>query len=278
MLVPVLGQLLRRPCPAQDRPEDGPPGDAGDVAEDLRQLQVHLLQGFLHVLHVLAGMADQRGPLPQVGPQLAGLLVGPKGRSQQADAMQPIDPLAVAAVRLGTPAQLAGVAGIDQEHLEALRLEQLIQSDPVDARRFQGDGVDLMLMQEGRNSLQAIGMGRKLLNQAGIGFGGETDAGLIQEFPAHTDGLKAIAAFLHEHQVNTVAMESTGIYWIALYELLESEGFEVLLVDPSYTHQLRGRPKTDRRDCQWIYRLHSVGLLAAPFGPTSRPASYGPTC
>jgi transposase len=70
-----------------------------------------------------------------------------------------------------------------------------------------------------------------------------------------------------EQYGNAVAMESTGIYWIALYELLESEGFEVLLVDPSYTRQLRGRPKTDRRDCQWIYRLHSVGLLAAAFRP-----------
>jgi transposase len=100
-----------------------------------------------------------------------------------------------------------------------------------------------------------------------VGFTTEANSGLIQEFPAHTDGLKAIAAFLHEHQVSTVAMESTGIYWIALYELLESEGFEVLLVDPSYTHQLRGRPKTDRRDCQWIYRLHSVGLLAPAFRP-----------
>jgi len=67
-------------------------------------------------------------------------------------------------------------------------------------------------------------------------------------------------------------MESTGIYWIPLYELLEASGFQVLLVDPGYTHQLRGRPKTDRRDCQWIYRLHSVGLLAAAFRPD------GPTC
>src|SRR4029079_688019 len=58
-----------------------------------------------------------------------------------------------------------------------------------------------------------------------------------------------------------------GIYWVPLYELLQAEGFEVLLVDPSYTHQLRGRPKTDRRDCQWIYRLHSVGLLAVAFRP-----------
>jgi transposase len=103
-----------------------------------------------------------------------------------------------------------------------------------------------------------------------VGFATEANSGLIQEFPAHTDGLKAIAAFLHEHQVSTVAMESTGIYWIALYELLESEGFEVLLVDPSYTHQLRGRPKTDRRDCQWIYRLHSVGLLAPAFRPDEK--------
>ena len=103
-----------------------------------------------------------------------------------------------------------------------------------------------------------------------VGFTTEANSGLIQELPAYTDGLKAIAAFLHEHQVTTVAMESTGIYWIALYELLESEGFEVLLVDPSYTHQLRGRPKTDRRDCQWIYRLHSVGLLAPAFRPDEK--------
>jgi transposase len=103
-----------------------------------------------------------------------------------------------------------------------------------------------------------------------VGFSTQADSCLIQEFPAHTAGLKAIAAFLREHQVNTVALESTGIYWIPLYEPLQTEGFEVLLINPSYTHQLRGRPKTDRRDCQWIYRLHSVGLLAAAFRPDER--------
>src|SRR5437870_1391034 len=103
-----------------------------------------------------------------------------------------------------------------------------------------------------------------------VGFASAADSCLIREFPAHTAGLKAIAAFLREHQVNTIAMESTGIYWIPLYELLQAEGFEVLLVDPSYSHQLRGRPKTDRRDCQWIYRLHSVGLLAAAFRPDEK--------
>jgi transposase len=82
--------------------------------------------------------------------------------------------------------------------------------------------------------------------------------------------LHALLAYLHQHQVTTAAMESTGIYWIPLYELLEAQGFEVLLVDPSYTKQVRGRPKTDRRDCQWIYRLHSVGLLAAAFRPDEK--------
>jgi transposase len=103
-----------------------------------------------------------------------------------------------------------------------------------------------------------------------VGFTTDAASCWTREFPAHTAGLKAIAAFLQEHQVTTIAMESTGIYWIPLYELLQAEGFEVLLVNPSYTHQLRGRPKTDRRDCQWIYRLHSVGLLAAAFRPDER--------
>jgi transposase len=102
------------------------------------------------------------------------------------------------------------------------------------------------------------------------GFTTEAASCLIREFPAHTAGLKAIAAFLREHRVTTVAMESTGIYWVPLFELLQAEGFEVFLVDPSYSHQLRGRPKTDRRDCQWIYRLHSAGLLAAAFRPDER--------
>src|SRR5947209_7416394 len=102
------------------------------------------------------------------------------------------------------------------------------------------------------------------------GFTADAASCLIREFPAHTAGLQAIAAFLREHQVTTIALESTGVYWVPLYELLQAEGFEVILVDPSYSHQLRGRPKTDRLDCQWIYRLHSVGLLAAAFRPDER--------
>src|SRR4030095_1455045 len=71
-----------------------------------------------------------------------------------------------------------------------------------------------------------------------VGFTTDAASCLIREFPAHTDGLKAIAAFLREHQVTTIALASTGIYWIPLYELLQAEGFGVLLVDPRYSPKL----------------------------------------
>src|SRR5262249_18823806 len=100
-----------------------------------------------------------------------------------------------------------------------------------------------------------------------VGFTADAASCLIREFPAHTAGLQAVAAFLRGHQVSRVALESPGVYGVPLFELLQAGGLEAFLVDPSYSRQLRGRPKTDRRDCQWIYRLHSVGLLAAAFRP-----------
>jgi transposase len=102
-----------------------------------------------------------------------------------------------------------------------------------------------------------------------VGFGTD-DSNCIREFPAHTEGLHQLLAYLRQHQVVTVAMESTSKYWIVLYELLATNGFEVLLVDPGRTKQVRGRPKTDRLDCQWIFRLHSCGLLAAAFRPDEK--------
>src|SRR5262245_36134446 len=96
------------------------------------------------------------------------------------------------------------------------------------------------------------------------------DADGVGEFPAHTQGLRDVVAQLRQRGVTTVAMESTGFYWVPLDEMLVSEGFEVLLVHPSYTRPIKGRPKTDRRDAQWIFRLHSVGLLAGAFRPDEK--------
>jgi hypothetical protein len=82
--------------------------------------------------------------------------------------------------------------------------------------------------------------------------------------------LMALADWLTRCGVTTVAMESTGIYWIPLFELLEARGFEVFLVDPRQSRHAPGRPKTDVRDCQWLQRLHSYGLLTASFRPAEQ--------
>ena len=68
-------------------------------------------------------------------------------------------------------------------------------------------------------------------------------------------------------QAKTIALESTGIYWIPLFELLESLGFEVYLVEPGQLSRCGARPKTDVLDAQWIQRLHYYGLLRASFRP-----------
>jgi transposase len=90
----------------------------------------------------------------------------------------------------------------------------------------------------------------------------------VAEFDTYTDGLEALADWLQQRGVTTVALEATGVYWEPVFALLEARGFEVLLVAPAYTSGLKGRPKTDRLDCQWIQRLHAHGLLPASFRPS----------
>src|SRR5262245_39803887 len=89
----------------------------------------------------------------------------------------------------------------------------------------------------------------------------------IRRFGANSCDLVAIADWLAECGVTTVAMESTGVYWIPLYELLEARGFEVWLVEPGQLSRCGARPKTDVLDVQWIQRLHSYGLLRPSFRP-----------
>lgn len=89
----------------------------------------------------------------------------------------------------------------------------------------------------------------------------------VRKFTTTSDGLKALVEWLEEQKVESVAMESTGVYWIPLYELLESHGIEALLVNARDFHHAPGRPKTDKLDCQWLQRLHSCGMLRGSFRP-----------
>jgi hypothetical protein len=90
---------------------------------------------------------------------------------------------------------------------------------------------------------------------------------VVRSFGACTADLEALADWLTVCGVTTVAMESTGVFWIPLFELLEARGFEVRLVDARQMRRIPGRPKSDVHDCQWLQRLHSYGLLAAAFRP-----------
>jgi len=78
----------------------------------------------------------------------------------------------------------------------------------------------------------------------------------VRCFGAFTADLAALADWLAQCGITTVAMESTGVYWIPLFELLQARGFEVKLANPAHLKSVAGR-KTDVLDCQWIQQLHS---------------------
>lgn len=88
----------------------------------------------------------------------------------------------------------------------------------------------------------------------------------VREFKSFTEDLETLADWLRLCEVDTVAMESTGVYWIPLYELLESRGFDVHLVNARHVKNVSGR-KSDVLDCQWLQQLMSYGLLAGAFRP-----------
>jgi transposase len=94
----------------------------------------------------------------------------------------------------------------------------------------------------------------------------ERDARPVRVFGTFTPDLHALAEWLGQCRVTSVAMESTGVYWIPLYELLEARGLEVYLVNARHLKNVPGR-KSDVQDCQWLQQLHSYGLLTASFRP-----------
>jgi transposase len=89
----------------------------------------------------------------------------------------------------------------------------------------------------------------------------------VRVFPTDTRGLEELASWLVACGIETVAVESTGIYHLAMVDVVQRRGIEVIVVDARQTASAPGRPKTDVEDCQWIQRLHSCGLLRPSFVP-----------
>ena len=110
---------------------------------------------------------------------------------------------------------------------------------------------------------------------AGIDIGNEThyvavppsrDSQPVRHFGCTTAELKVMAAWLKQCRIRTVAMQSTGVYWISVYDILEQAGLEVYLVNARDTKNLPGR-KTDVQESQWLMKLHTYGLLRNSFRP-----------
>ena len=94
---------------------------------------------------------------------------------------------------------------------------------------------------------------------------GQTDEE-VKEFGVYNEDLIALAQWLLDKEVKTVAMESTGTYWQSLFTTLQSVGLEVILCNGKFTKNIKGK-KTDVKDCQWIQKLHTLGLLSGSFLP-----------
>jgi transposase len=89
----------------------------------------------------------------------------------------------------------------------------------------------------------------------------------VRSFGTYTAQLDELVQWFKDCGIKTVVMESTGVYWIPLYQKLEEAGLEVLLVDARQAKHVPGRNKSDVQDCQWLQQLHSYGLLRAAFRP-----------
>lgn len=94
----------------------------------------------------------------------------------------------------------------------------------------------------------------------------------VRCFGTYTTDLMELAGWLQGQGIQTVAMESTGVYWIPVFEILEEQGLEVLVVNARHIKNVAGR-KSDIQDCQWIQRLHAYGLLRGSFRPPAELAS-----
>ena len=148
----------------------------------------------------------------------------------------------------------------------SLRVKEKVQPDAPARQRNRGQPRQAVKL----DSLKQIN-----LNAAGLDIGSaeiwscvpeDRDPHAVRVFETFTVDLYALADWLSECGIETVAMESTGVYWIPIYEILEKRGFEVYLVNARHIQNVPNK-KTDVLDCQWIQQLHTYGLLQASFRP-----------
>ena len=97
----------------------------------------------------------------------------------------------------------------------------------------------------------------------------DRDENPVRSFGVFTSDLIALCQWLRRCKIETIAMLSTGVYWIPLFQVLDRNGFEVRLVNASHAKNVPGR-KTDVKDCQWLQQLHTFGMLRGSFRPEGK--------
>lgn len=121
-------------------------------------------------------------------------------------------------------------------------------------------------------------------NAAGIDVGSKShmvaigqESGDVREFGVYTEDHQDLIRWLRENNIRTIAMESTGSYWQTLFTALQESDFEVILINGKFAKNVKGR-KTDCQDCQWIQKLHSLGLVTGSFLPSDELAKLRQYC
>src|SRR6516165_2996642 len=146
------------------------------------------------------------------------------------------------------------------------------------AKRVQWGEMNRKQRREMMRKIQSADLSLEVVhpNAAGIDIGNEShyvavpldrDNQPVRRFGCTTAELKAMADWLNQCGICTVAMQSTGVYWIAVYDMLEAAGFEVYLVNARDTRNLPGR-KSDVQESPWLLKLHTYGLLRNSFRPS----------
>jgi hypothetical protein len=164
----------------EDGFEDGHTGHARNVTDHLGELEVHLLQGLLHVLNMVSGIGKQHLAVAQIAAQHAYLVSGTESPGEQPIGVQALQPLAVEPIGFRAPRDTLGLAGIDEEDLQAAGLEQFEQGNPVDTGGFHGDSGDptveepvsqgVEIGSEGAETTHGLGVASRRHGDPGLGF------------------------------------------------------------------------------------------------------------
>ena len=152
------------------------------------------------------------------------------------------------------------------------------RTQPADQHRAIGNEMNRKQRREMTRKIQSEDISLEVVHPdaAGIDIGNEShyvavpptrDSQSVRRFGCTTAELKAMADWLKQCGIRTVAMQSTGVYWIAVYDILEEAGLEVYLVNARETKNLPGR-KSDVQESQWLMKLHTYGLLRNSFRPS----------